>query len=298
MDPVIYQGNVMLTSWLGYCLAFAQTAFGAGWAGPDAWTSWSTKTTVRHADRNWPLNVYFPIWFDGWWAGKRYGHVAIAYWNGSALKIWSSPISNKPYADTWTSIAQVEKNYGMTYVGWSEDVGGTRVIEAIIEPPKGGDMVTNEDQLNRLYDGVLRRPRGAGEGNDVYLGKDSGFVFDDLYKSGERAKRLAQEANERAQLGSQINTLNNQVAQLTTDKKNLNAIADSTANERDELRTQLAQAQTDLNAAKEELKNRPTGGGDLDQATKDTINQTGQDVSWLKGLFTAIIDVIGKWRTK
>ncbi len=165
------------------------------------------------------------------------------------------------------------------------------------QPSKGGYMLTNEDQLNRLYDGVLRRSRGAGEGNNVYLGKDSGFVFDDLYKSAERQKRLAAEATEKATLISQVNALNNQVNQLSTDKKNLGAVADSTGRERDELRTQLAQARTELNAANEKLKAAPTGG-DLDQATKDTINQTGSDVTWLKGLLSSIIEAISKWRAK
>ena len=69
--------------------------------------------------------------------------------------------------------------------------------------PQGGEMVTTKDQLNRLYEAVLRRPRGAGEGEDVYLGKDSGWVFEDLYKSAERAKRLQGEANEKASLVAQ-----------------------------------------------------------------------------------------------
>ena len=127
LDPFVYQNGEALTSWLGYCLAYVQTAFGSGWAGADAWQGWA-MTKKKHKDRNFPKNVYFPIWFDGWWDGYRYGHVAIAHYDGSSLKIWSSPITNKPYADIWTSIEQVEQNYGMTFVGWSEDIGGTTVI--------------------------------------------------------------------------------------------------------------------------------------------------------------------------
>lgn len=69
-------------------------------------------------------------------------------------------------------------------------------------------MITTKDQLNRLYDAVLRRPRDGSEGEDVYLGKDSGFVFDDLYRSGERARRLRMEADEKAALVNQRDQAN------------------------------------------------------------------------------------------
>ena len=58
---------------------------------------------------------------------------------------------------------------------------------------QGGTMVTDRAQLDRLYLAVVRRDR-QGQGEDVYLGKDSGWVFDDLYKSGERATRIGAEA--------------------------------------------------------------------------------------------------------
>ena len=76
LDPVIYQGGKVLYNWLGYCLAYVQTAFGAGWAGPYAWDAWTNRVGYRHTSAL-PSGVYVPIWFDGWWNGKRYGHVAI-----------------------------------------------------------------------------------------------------------------------------------------------------------------------------------------------------------------------------
>lgn len=63
-------------------------------------------------------------------------------------------------------------------------------------PQGGGTMVTDRAQLDRLYDAVLQRGRTPGEGEDVYLGKDSGWVFDDLYRSRERSIRLQNVANE------------------------------------------------------------------------------------------------------
>lgn len=129
LDPYIRQNGVVLQDWLGWCLAYVQTAFGAGWAGACAWDSWTQKTQFKHADRNIPGGLYVPIWFShtGTYGGvtKNWGHVAI-YRDGS---VWSSPITHKPYADLWGSIEQVEQKYNCKYVGWSEDVAGTKVIE-------------------------------------------------------------------------------------------------------------------------------------------------------------------------
>ncbi|NHW45981.1 hypothetical protein HAV21_03590 [Paenarthrobacter sp. MSM-2-10-13] len=193
-------------------------------------------------------------------------------------------------------------------------------------PPKGGDMPVriNLDTARILTHGVLARNGLSGRGNSLDGGYDPDLkshhvgqeltneYLQGLFLSGEGRQwrdsqdpnsiqginaRLASAAKDAAAKISQINALNNQVSQLTTDKKNLNAIADSTAHERDELRTQLAKAQTELNAANEKLKAVPIGG-ELDQATKDTINQTGQDVSWIKSFFTAVIEAVSKWRAK
>lgn len=78
----------------------------------------------------------------------------------------------------------------------------------------GDDMVTDKAQLTRLYDGVLRRPRVGSEGEDVYLGKDSGWVFDDLYKSKERADRLVTTAAILADLNLKLNNANKEIIRL------------------------------------------------------------------------------------
>lgn len=111
-------------------------------------------------------------------------------------------------------------------------------------------MVTTQDQLNRLYQAVLHRTRGAGEGEDVYLGKDSGFVFDDLYASQERATMLQNEANNTAALISQRDEANNA----------LNAERQKDAG----LATSLNDSQLALDEAKKKIE--------LDQATIADLN--------------------------
>lgn len=174
LDPYINQGGVVLNDWLGWCLAYVQTAFGSGWAGPNAWDSWVNRTKVKHADRNLPSGVYVPIWFSGY---GGLGHTGI-YKDG---KVWSSPYRHKPYADVLNSIAEVERIYGVTYVGWSEDIAGTRVIEYV--------PTVTEQEVRQAYRDLLQREADAG-GLKTYL--NSGFniarIRAEIQKSPEYAQ--------------------------------------------------------------------------------------------------------------
>jgi hypothetical protein len=136
LDPYIIQpnghgGTYTLTDWLGWCLAYVQTAFGTGWGGNTAWDCWQNHTVNKHEDWSLPSGVFVPIFFSG--AGGD-GHACI-YKDG---QVWSAPITHKPYADVWPSINAVEQHYGVQYVGWAEGIGGTRVAqleEAPAPPP-------------------------------------------------------------------------------------------------------------------------------------------------------------------
>lgn len=143
LDPIIYNGGVALNDWLGWCLGYVTAAFSVPnkykvWRAIWAWNG----SVAKHTDRNFPKDVYFLVWFNHY--GKydnsgdnSWGHVAIAYINSltGAMTIYSSPISRKPTADTWTSIAQIEQKYSSTYIGWSEDNNGFRIIEAVPDAP-------------------------------------------------------------------------------------------------------------------------------------------------------------------
>lgn len=143
LDPYIYSNGKLLLDWLGYCLAYVRAAFGSNSANT-AREGWD-KCKYRHMDRNFPKGVYFPVWFDhyGTYNGtyKNWGHVAI-YKDG---KIWSSPLTRKPYADVFGSIQEVETKFKATFIGWSEDVCGTRVIEF-----KGEPMPYTDAQYNAV----------------------------------------------------------------------------------------------------------------------------------------------------
>lgn len=128
LDPVLHQDGQILTNWVGWCLLYTQTAFGAGWAGSDAWEAWTDHVHIKHEDRNIPNGMYVPIWFSGY---HNLGHSAI-YKDG---QVWCTPLSRSFTATVWNSIAEVEQHYGVTYAGWSEDIGSTQVVEFIPDAP-------------------------------------------------------------------------------------------------------------------------------------------------------------------
>lgn len=182
---------------------------------------------------------------------SHYGHIAIAY-QGRVL----------------------QQNFEGRYVSLNNMftpglLGYWRPNGAVTQPnnPQGGGMITNRDQLSALYNAVLRRPRGNGEGEDVYLGKDSGFVFNNLYNSNERATRLRQEADEKNSLVSQRDQANAKsvglvasVSDLTARLKNANdqlAVFQAEAAEPDlvaKAQAEIDRLEAELTAAEKKIK--------------------------------------------
>ena len=120
--------NLNVAAQLGWCLAYVQDAFGLGWSGDYALDGWN-RNTANHADRNIPSGVYVPVWFDGYWTGIRYGHVVV-YKDGICYSSpWTADSASRKVHDTLGSIADVERIYRMTCLGWSEDMNGQRVIK-------------------------------------------------------------------------------------------------------------------------------------------------------------------------
>jgi hypothetical protein len=115
--------------------------------------------------------------------------------------------------------------------------------------PQGGDMptLTTQADLDFLYASMLGRPRGAGEGENVYLNKDYKFVATDLYNSKEAQTRRAQQVQELDGLRDNLNQLNQTVTSLTADDD-----ADK-AKIQDEL-NQIAQLTADLSTAQDKIR--------------------------------------------
>lgn len=173
---------------LGMCLEYAQNAFGSGWAGEYALDGWNRNTQFNHADRSIPSGVFVPIWFDGYWTGVRYGHVAI-YKDGV---VYSSPWTKANAAiekhDVLGSIADVERIYRMTYIGWSEGIGGLKVIgkedgmnsdhvATLFQFMRGGDPNKDEirfwtgRQAEELIDVLKAQPSASDVIKDMEIGR-------------------------------------------------------------------------------------------------------------------------------
>lgn len=131
-----------LTDWAGWCLAVAEVAGGTPRKYASAWDAW-VNNRYKHTDRNLPDGLWVPVFWDGYWRGGRYGHVAWAKRSGSQIQIVSSPMYSKPYFDRFSGdlnsiIDYVTRAYGMTsFVGWGEELATKRFVQnvqQVLEP--------------------------------------------------------------------------------------------------------------------------------------------------------------------
>lgn len=142
-DKTLYVYNAdgkVMTDWYGWCLAVTQQAFGIKKrlyaSAIEAWN----KNTTKHTGGGMtiPIGMYVPVFYKG----GQYGHIVIAYRDAyDHVKVWSSPYTHKAYFDTFegpvvSTLDGVGKKYGGAYVGWSETLTETRIIqwENIPEP--------------------------------------------------------------------------------------------------------------------------------------------------------------------
>lgn len=121
----------------GWCLSFARRVFGAPAGFAHATASWNAAR-FKNTSREMP-NVAVPVYFK--WInrivgdpnyGVDQGHVVVFVPGRGFL---SSP--GVGYGSTWfDSIVAVEKYFGATYRGWTQDINGKRVAEpAPVQPP-------------------------------------------------------------------------------------------------------------------------------------------------------------------
>lgn len=111
----------------------------------------------------------------------------------------------------------------------------------------GGTSMTDRATLDLIYAGVLGRARGAGEGEDVYLNKDTNWVIKDIYNSAEANTRrsiINGQAATVAQLQQSVSDLSTRPTKAELDK----VVQDST--------TQLQTIQ-ELQKQLDEAKNTP-----------------------------------------
>lgn len=146
------------TNVVGTCQLWTRTQFGAPSAGDrdrdgdadavDGWLS-EPSATKHYGDRNPPRGV--PVAFRG--GSKGYGHRAVSLGNG---KIRSTDMSDdgRRYQPTnvgTTTIANIERSMGVTYLGWTPTITGQTIplppTPVVKDPPPTNNNVTKARDL-------------------------------------------------------------------------------------------------------------------------------------------------------
>lgn len=115
----------------GTCQLWTRTQFGAPSAGDrdtdgdsDAVDGWKSEpVSKRHFDRNPPRGV--PVAFSG--GSRGYGHRAISLGDGKIRSTDMTSAGYKPGVVGTTTIDQIERSMGVSYMGWSETITGALI---------------------------------------------------------------------------------------------------------------------------------------------------------------------------
>jgi hypothetical protein len=157
--------NTSTVGKVGYCLAFGEDVFSA----PHNLHKYATEAWLaakyKHFDRNMP-NVSVPVWFTYW------ATIAGIYRNWGHIVTWvpgrgflSSPLQQDGTQQWLASLEEVEKRYKCTFVGYSEDISGKRVVIN-----KENDMPNNGDVDNVYLE--FNGRAATDEEKNVYTHKD------------------------------------------------------------------------------------------------------------------------------
>jgi hypothetical protein len=151
--------NLNAQAQAGWCLTEDQQVFQTPVANPDAWTAY-LNTTTKHETRDLP-DVPVPLFFS--WInrhignrnyGKNQGHT-VSWIPGHGFL--SSPGAG--FGQQWfPSIVAVENYFRCTFVGWTEDLNGKKLVEYIPDAvPSTSAPIVNTGQGGdfKLVVGVL-----------------------------------------------------------------------------------------------------------------------------------------------
>lgn len=176
----LVQPNLSVTGQIGWCLKYAANVFGIQFAKPSAWQEWQ-NCKYPHTDRNLPNNSV-PLWFSFWTTidgvYANWGHVVVQV---PGQGFYSSPWRQGTTHAVLGSIAEVERIYGVKYVGWSEDIANVKVV--------GEDML-NYDQVDSMAHAYLDDSIANNPGLKQYVGKPAGEVIAAFNGAKQRAAFL------------------------------------------------------------------------------------------------------------
>ena len=146
--------------WSGWCLVFVRSCFGVSALYSSATQAWQ-QAKYRHPTTDAasiPRGV--PVFWTG--GSHGFGHIALSRGDGTC---WTTDFVRAGQVDV-ARIDAIGPGWGLTLVGWTEDVNGVKVYEQPVEPavkePAPQEMrVTYGDRA----DAVLSDARELRKGN-------------------------------------------------------------------------------------------------------------------------------------
>lgn len=117
----------------GYCLQNVRKGYGIG-------AKYSTARKAAdhaqlHQDRNIPQGVEVPLYYDFWTKSGNEGHINVRMADG---RVWSD-------GNWFSSLEDYERRQSPDFIGWGENVNGTRVIQWEADAPQGVTIRLNGD---------------------------------------------------------------------------------------------------------------------------------------------------------
>lgn len=131
--------NLSTTDLPGWCLRFAQKAFGVPAKYEYAWLNWVASKTQHGPGEPLPQDVSVAVWYtytgtiDG--INRNWGDVAI---HVPGKGVFGTPQRGAGKSNRWDGSIQARASWlggGAKYVGWTEDIGGVKVVERVPEGP-------------------------------------------------------------------------------------------------------------------------------------------------------------------
>jgi hypothetical protein len=261
----------------GWCLKYVQDAFGTDHPYPTAIAEWNATSTHNHPNEEPPLGITVPIYLS--LGNVPAGHVAIRLSDGYVASSTqagshSSPYYHKSIADLVSVYGQY--NGGAQYLGWSEVVGTTQVVQ--YSNPNATD-----DQIRQDYLDILERP-ADDSGLTHYRNYTNDFVRADLQASNEYKALQTNKANQAAMAQAAQDALVKAAADKAAEQK---AAADAKATA-DALAATQAQAETDARQKALEAQTTP------DAAIAHIQNAVDENNSLLKRIWAAVQVILDK----
>jgi hypothetical protein len=145
----------------GYCLAFTRECFDVGSYYASAIDAWNGAPDKHPGDRNPPPAV--PLFFL---SPSPYDHVVFGGSTGEIVTTFNDDVRRYTAGSGPEVIAQIERDFEASYLGWTESINGVRVY-APAPPPPEDDMTPEESAaLSRMDQNVAALERLWGDKSD------------------------------------------------------------------------------------------------------------------------------------